>query len=46
MRWGTRNHEYISENSAKAQVKVKGIWSKGFDIRAIDCLDYQIRIWV
>ena len=46
IRWGTINHEYISENSVKAQVKVEAIWSVGFDVRTIDSLDYQIRIWI
>ena len=36
IRWGTLNHEYTSEHSAKAQVKVKETWSVGLDVRATD----------
>ena len=46
IRWGTLNHEYTSEHTAKVPVKGEEIWSVGFDVRAIDGLDYQIRIWI
>ena len=46
IRWGTLNHEYTSEHTAKVPVKVEEIWSVGFDVRTIDSLDYQIRIWI
>ena len=36
LRWGTFNHEYTSENFAKAQVKVEEIWSMGLYVGAID----------
>ena len=44
IRWGTFNHEYTSEHAAKVPAKGVEIWSVGFDVRAIDVLDYQIRI--
>ena len=46
IRWGTLNHEYTSEHTAKVPVKGEVIWSVGFDVRAIVGLDYQIRIWI
>ena len=44
IRWGTLNHEYTSEYTAKVPIKGETIWSVGFDVRAIVGLDYQIRI--
>ena len=40
------NLEYTSEHAAKVPVKGEEIRSVGFDVRTIDGLDYQIRIWI